>query len=222
MRKVALVFATLFLLGTTALGFLGANRGLKAEALLRLGARVVAVEPLPECIEELRERLGHYGAFECVQQAVGAACGTATIHVADTDVLSSVRSDWFGMEGHWKAAVPVSMTTVDALIEEYGVPRFCKIDVEGLELDVLQGLRRPIAHLSFEFHLNDELTPLAVRCLERLKELGPYRANLTRQEPPRLVGQWMAADAFIEYFKTRIATDPAFDYGDIYVSFLDA
>ena len=28
MRKVALVFATLFLLGTTALGFLGANRGL--------------------------------------------------------------------------------------------------------------------------------------------------------------------------------------------------
>ena len=29
MRKVALVIATLFLLGTTALGFLGANRGLK-------------------------------------------------------------------------------------------------------------------------------------------------------------------------------------------------
>ena len=29
MRKVALVFATLFLLGTTALGFLGANRGMK-------------------------------------------------------------------------------------------------------------------------------------------------------------------------------------------------
>jgi uncharacterized membrane protein len=29
MRKVALVFATLFLLGTSALGFLGANRGLK-------------------------------------------------------------------------------------------------------------------------------------------------------------------------------------------------
>jgi len=29
MRKVALAFATLFLLGTSALGFLGANRGLK-------------------------------------------------------------------------------------------------------------------------------------------------------------------------------------------------
>jgi FkbM family methyltransferase len=199
----------------------GANRGVKAEALLRLGARVVAVEPIPACIEELRERLGHYRTFQCVQQAVGAVCGTATIHIADTDVLSSVRPDWFGLEGHWKAALPVPMTTLDALIETYGVPRYCKIDVEGLELDVLQGLSQPIAHLSFEFHLTDELTPAAVRCLERLTELGRYRANLTRQEPPRLVGQWMEADAFIDYFKTTIATDLAFDYGDIYVSFID-
>lgn len=200
----------------------GASRGLKAEALLRLGARVVAVEPLPGCVEELRERLGHYRTFQCVQQAVGAACGTATIHVADTDVLSSVRPDWFGQQGRWKSAVPVAMTTLDALIETYGVPRFCKIDVEGLELDVLRGLGRAIAHLSFEFHLGDELAPLAVRCLDRLKALGPYRANLTRQESPRLVGHWLAADAFIEYFTTTIATDAAFDYGDIYVSFLDA
>lgn len=201
---------------------IGANRGLKSEALLSLGGRVVAVEPLPGCIEELRERLGHYRTFQCVQQAVGAACGTTTIHIADTDVLSSVRPDWFGMEGRWKASVPVQMTTLDALIEAYGVPRFCKIDVEGLELDVLQGLHVPIAHLSFEFHLSDELTQLAIKCLERLKELGPYRANLTRQEPPELVAEWMAADAFIAFFKKTIATDPAFDYGDIYVSFLNA
>ena len=30
-------------------------------------------------------------------------------------------------------AVEVGVTTLDRLIEEYGVPSFCKIDVEGFE-----------------------------------------------------------------------------------------
>jgi FkbM family methyltransferase len=200
---------------------IGANRGLKSEALLRLGARVVAVEPLPACIAELRQRLGHYATFQCVQEAVGAERGTATLHVADVDVLSSVRPDWFGMDGRWKETIAVPMTTIDALIETYGVPRYCKIDVEGLELEALRGLSCSIPHLSFEFHLNDELTPVAVRCLERLEALGAYRANLTRQEAPRLVAQWMPADAFVDFFKATIATDRTFDYGDIYVHFVD-
>src|SRR5437763_1046669 len=50
---------------------IGANHGHKSEALLRLGARVVAIEPLPACAAELRTRLGHFEQFTCVESAVG-------------------------------------------------------------------------------------------------------------------------------------------------------
>ena len=43
-----------------------------------------------------------------------------------------------GWEGQvWDTVLNVPMTTLDALIEAYGVPAFVKIDVEGFEADVL-------------------------------------------------------------------------------------
>ena len=78
---------------------IGANRGVKSEALLRVGARVVAVEPQPACAAELRERLGHFQHFVCVESAVGEREGTATLNVADCDMLSSVDPNWLGQAG---------------------------------------------------------------------------------------------------------------------------
>jgi FkbM family methyltransferase len=43
------------------------------------------------------------------------------------------------------------MTTLDELIGKHGVPVFIKIDVEGFEEAVLQGLSQPVRALSFEF-----------------------------------------------------------------------
>ncbi|WP_407664880.1 FkbM family methyltransferase, partial [Micromonospora tarensis] len=37
------------------------------------------------------------------------------------------------------AAIVVPVVTVDALVEQYGVPTFAKIDVEGFEDEVLAG-----------------------------------------------------------------------------------
>ena len=38
------------------------------------------------------------------------------------------------------------------MISRFGAPDFCKINVEGLELEVLRGLSRPVPALSFEYH----------------------------------------------------------------------
>jgi len=37
------------------------------------------------------------------------------------------------------------------LIEDYGVPSFIKIDVEGFEYEVIKGLSHPVKFISFEF-----------------------------------------------------------------------
>jgi FkbM family methyltransferase len=46
------------------------------------------------------------------------------------------------------------MTTMDTLISLYGKPDYCKIDVEGFEINVLKGLNIPLNLVSFEYHLD--------------------------------------------------------------------
>ena len=57
-----------------------------------------------------------------------------------TPTMSSLAEDWPSTMSErnagfaavrWDDSVTVPVTTLDALIEEYGLPRFCKIDVEG-------------------------------------------------------------------------------------------
>ena len=49
----------------------------------------------------------------------------------------------------------VPVVTLDAAIEHYGVPAYCKIDVEGWEFEVLRGLSQAVDLISLEFHLTD-------------------------------------------------------------------
>ena len=87
--------------------------------------------------------------------------------------------------------MPVQVTTLDGLIQEFGVPKFCKIDVEGYEPQVLNGLSTPLPALSFEFH--QETLDEVEACLNRLVQLGAYEFNFADGEAfamalPRWVG----------------------------------
>jgi hypothetical protein len=83
----------------------------------------------------------------------------------------------------WDEQIPVTVTTLDALIAQYGAPAFCKIDVEGAELEVLQGLSQPIPALSFEYI--PAKIDTALECIERLNQLGYYEYNWRVSEFPR-------------------------------------
>ena len=75
----------------------------------------------------------------------------------------------------WREEVEVEVTTLDALIAAHGVPAFCKIDVEGYEHAVLEGLSRPLPGLSLEY-LPAALDPALV-AIARLNRLATYRFN---------------------------------------------
>jgi hypothetical protein len=72
------------------------------------------------------------------------------------------------------------VVTLDTLIAEHGLPRFCKIDVEGYEEQVLAGLNTAIPMLSLEFQ--PERLEAAQGCVERLQTLGRYEFNLGLDE----------------------------------------
>ena len=77
------------------------------------------------------------------------------------------------------------MTTLDALIARHGRPAFIKIDVEGYEAEVLDGLSRAVPALSFEFTTIQR--DVAEACLALVAALGPYRFNVALGESQILV-----------------------------------
>jgi hypothetical protein len=74
----------------------------------------------------------------------------------------------------------VEATTLDSMIQRYGVPNFCKIDVEGFELDVLRGLSEPLPIISFEYH-TIEVARL-IGCLDHLVGLSKIKINFIRMD----------------------------------------
>lgn len=182
---------------------IGAHVGSRVGVWARLGARVVAVEPLPRCVSLLRLLHGRRAAVEVVQAAVGAQEGAQELLVSDREpTVSTLSPAWAAaMKGarrnfaptRWDSAVRVPVTTLDALIRRYGEPAFCKVDTEGYEVEVLRGLSRPLRALSFE-HVPPVVEP-TLACLERLGQLGEYEFNWSPGETMALHWpEWVGAD----------------------------
>jgi FkbM family methyltransferase len=199
----------------------GANIGERTRVLLSLGARVVAVEPQPNCVALLHEIRDERLSIEAV--ALGAEKGLAPLRVATASTISSMSEGWIESvkrsgrfpEHEWGERLTVDVTTLDALVERYGVPDFCKIDVEGYESEVLNGLSRPLPILSFEF--TPEWASDTLRVVEQLRELGVERFNLTIGESHELVWPgWRSRDELLAHLQ-GLPDDPAL-FGDVYAA----
>jgi FkbM family methyltransferase len=200
---------------------IGAHVGSRLRAWLPLGARIIAVEPQPQCMRLLRRWYGHHSRITLIEQAVGAMPGMAELFISPrTPTVTSLSLTWIekiqsshGFEQvRWEYAVSVPVITLDQLIAAHGLPAFCKIDVEGYELEVLKGLSQPIPVLSFEY-LPADLNP-ARRCIAHLAALGNYRFNGSVGEAQRLHSTvWLDADQMLAWLDGRAQTHRS---GDIY------
>jgi FkbM family methyltransferase len=198
---------------------IGAHVGDRVAAFRRLGARVLAVEPQPALVTTLKWLYRRDRNVEIAATAVGRSAGTVAMKINVDNPTVSTVSDAFvdaargaaSWEGQvWEKSIDVPVTTLDALIAAHGRPAFIKIDVEGFEEEVLAGLTRPVAALSFEFTTIQR--GVARACIERCVALGLARFNAALGETQEL-GEWRSAGDMTGWIE---AQPHAANSGDVY------
>jgi FkbM family methyltransferase len=200
---------------------IGANFGTRIEAFLRLGARVVAVEPQRDVMHYLLLKYRNGSRVSLIHAGLDQSAGQRKMYICETTRgASSMSPELVKIQQvkhpnlRYEHIVDVSVTTMDRLIGQYGAPNFCKIDVEGFEYNVLMGLSQAVPQLSFEY--TPERIQPALDCIDYLAKLGRYEYNYSSEESMVLANsEWLSAIDIPQFVRDVIVRDGG-SFGDIY------
>ena len=210
------------LLGRGAMVFdIGANVGDKSALFSRFSQRVIAVDPDQHNHKVLKRRFFFQSKVVVINAAVGREEGKGFFYVNSPGSPSNTMSvKWKGIledakANRWSTSTTFSGTyevdtlTLDALVRKYGVPAYVKIDVEGYEIHVLEGLTKTIPVMSFEANLPD-FRDETIQCVHKISRLSSNatfnivddRFEFFWDEPKdyRFIVEWLAMTE-LKYFE---------------------
>ena len=174
---------------------IGANTGTKTRAFLSLGARVVAVEPNPVCAGLIRQHyevaLAHQRLYvqEC---AVASERGKLMLRVFGERGAMTTGSGKFeraleAAGNRSTSTIQSETTTADDLVARFGLPVLIKIDVEGMDVEVLRGLHHRPRFTSFEFNTTEQLWEITLLCFSEAARLGFTQGNFSASGTPKFI-----------------------------------
>jgi FkbM family methyltransferase len=200
---------------------IGANKGNKVSALLGLGYTVIALEPEKSSLSTLRWRFDKDKKVTIVDKGVSDAPGKTKIYIAAPrsglntlstkwkDALQQADTNRWGKAFTYSDSYEIDLTTLDALIRQYGLPYFIKIDVEGYENKVLNGLSQPVPFVRFETNLPEFLEE-TIECIVKLKSLSREAVFNYSLSDELELDKWISGEEMISLIK-----DPSFRYMEI-------
>jgi FkbM family methyltransferase len=131
----------------------GANEGEVSQVLIDAGLEVIAFEPNPPVLAALRARLGGRPGFRARHEAVGDSDGERDLHLAadrstdgrwrDPARFASLVPHAMPADLPFERSVRVPVRSLDSLRRGREIPDdvgLLKVDTEGLDLEVLQGM----------------------------------------------------------------------------------
>ena len=199
---------------------IGANIGNKTQSFLNFGASVVCVEPQQDCFSILESKFKDNKKVKIIQTALGTSKGVKKIFISQENTLTTMSEDFISETTKdrfkntvWGKEELINVTTLDEIVMNYGTPIFCKIDVEGYEVEVLKGLSQPIKYISVEFI--PELKQKTFDCIKLINNLGNYNYNYIEGESSAFTfNNWISSDEIINFLSKN--NDFKNSFGDLY------
>jgi len=195
----------------------GANHGRETDVFLRLGAKVVAVEPDEYNQYILRQKFLTYRLAKkpvvIIGKAVSDCQAIETMWIEKPgSAMNTLSKKWaetlevdvkrFGHALDFAQRKEIETITLDDLIKAHGIPFYIKIDVEGYEALALRGLKQPVPYLSFEVNL-PEFMAEGRECINSLGGLdadGEYNYVVDFRRGLALE-RWLAQEEFVKVFQ---------------------
>lgn len=168
----------------------GMHVGEDTEFYLKKGFRVVAIEADPDHARRNAEKFAveiASGQLTIVNKAIAAKPGVLPFYRSHhNSAWGTLFDDWYErnklLGDKTAERIEVEAVTMESIYEQYGVPYFLKVDIEGADLLCLEALRsqssRP-KHISIE---SDKVSMNNIRHeMELLTELGYRRFKVVPQ-----------------------------------------
>ncbi|HEY8831960.1 MAG TPA: FkbM family methyltransferase [Gemmatimonadaceae bacterium] len=154
---------------------------------LETGCRVIAVEANPPLVKSAEERFRSQlasGQLTCVQAAISSDNKEVELFLSAADPGSSSLFSERVANKRPDGAIRVRGMTLDHLFDEYGIPDYLKVDIEGADrlcVLALTQARRP-HYLSFE--IGDDVEEL----VHHIESIGFNRFTIINQKSFREIG----------------------------------
>lgn len=185
--KKALKFYNQFMSCDDIVFDIGANLSNRSKVFCGLNTLVFAFEPNPCLVAFIRSVFSTKPNFYIFPWAVGSKEGNTLLYVCNAHTLSSCSLDWINTvkvtrfkDFVWDKGLNVRLVTLDNIINKIGIPKFIKVDVEGAELEVINGLSSAVDSLSLE--VIPEFAESIYICVDRLSSLAEYSFQLEINE----------------------------------------
>ncbi|WP_175454310.1 FkbM family methyltransferase [Algoriphagus alkaliphilus] len=219
-KRIEKFYADLFNGRLSLIFDIGANVGIRTSVFSSLGNKVVVLEPNRELVSILNSRFSRSNV-EVIDKACAASSGTREFHLGDNHLVSTLSTQFIhhkqesGAKNKWAKKSQIKTISLDELVKIYGVPDFCKIDVEGYEKEVLSGLNQKIGMISFEFNY-PAFESDTLWCLEKLSSLGYTSFNFSLGETLEFhFSEWVSYEDISAIFHLKNFPFGTC-YGDIY------
>jgi FkbM family methyltransferase len=171
---------------------IGLHRGEDTDFYLRKGFRVVAIEANPDLVSACQTRFGaalQSGRLHIIEGAIAdpSAGYAITFFKNENSVWGTIDPTWAerNLSAGWASErIEVERIDINDVFDKFGIPYMVKIDIEGADDVVLQGLEL-LAEKPQYVSVEAEKTSYegAKQQIQSLQDLGYRRFRIVQQDP---------------------------------------
>lgn len=181
---------------------IGANIGKSADIFKNVSNKVICFEANPNLVKKLNGKFNNSNVI-VDPRGVSNQSGKQIFNISSTNTISTFSDDWINNSRFkgatlWDNKQEVETTTLNSIIDQYGIPDYIKIDIEGYEYEVLTSFTRLLDNTLFAFEWAEEQKIKIEAILKHLHNLGYNKFGSTEGDEILFDEniQWKSFDQF--------------------------